>query len=499
MSGIEVLAPGLLTTVQAGDAKVCATSASASAGALDPDTHAIANLLVGNVASAATLEIALAGPTLRFAHPARIALCGAAFDAGIDGEALPGWRRVDIPAGSVLRIGGCREGARAWLAVAGGIRVAEVLGSASTDLRGGFGGVEGRALRVGDRLRVEPFADAVERVRIAPWWIDPHALDPPAPMPIRVLPGDDATDPGDGLFEREWTLAAASDRQGLRLDGGSLALRDAREYVSEPIVPGTVQLPPGGNPSCCWPTRRPTAAIRASATSSAPTAAAWRNCARASACGSRRARTRRPSPRRGSGRTRWRRSHWRSDPETSSEPETVRGEEDCRSRRLSNPSRTTQTQKAIMGNRDIAWPAPALRLPDKRLVSALSPRRAVAMRPIRAFALTACIALALAGCKQNASNDASTAPATPARPPPPTTTRRSTRRWTRSSTATSSTTRCSPPAPASTNTTASCRITAPEGLKATADWLHAQRDVSPRSPTTSSTNRAASAATTRWR
>ena len=248
MSGIEVLAPGLLTTVQAGGREGLRHLGVGLGGALDPDTHAIANLLVGNAASAATLEIALAGPTLRFAHPARIALCGAAFEGDIDGESLPGWRRVDIPAGSVLRIGGCREGARAWLAVAGGIRMAEVLGSASTDLRGGFGGVEGRALRVGDRLRVEPFADAVERVRIAPWWIDPHALDPPAPMPIRVLPGDDATDPADGLFEREWTLAAASDRQGLRLDGGSLALRDAREYVSEPIVPGTVQLPPGGQP-----------------------------------------------------------------------------------------------------------------------------------------------------------------------------------------------------------------------------------------------------------
>lgn len=245
---IEVLAPGLLTTVQAVGREGFRHLGVGLGGALDPGAHAIANLLVGNAPSAPTLEIALAGPTLRFKHATSIALCGAAFDADVDGEALPGWHRAELPAGSVLRIGGCRSGARAWLAVSGGIRVAEILGSASTDLRGGFGGVEGRALRAGDQLHAVAFAEAVERVNIAPWWIDPHALDPASSLPMRVLPGSDATDPGDGLFESAWTIAPASDRQGLRLTGKPLALRDAREYVSEPIVPGTVQLPPGGEP-----------------------------------------------------------------------------------------------------------------------------------------------------------------------------------------------------------------------------------------------------------
>jgi antagonist of KipI len=245
---IEVLAPGLLTTVQACGRAGFRHLGVGLGGALDPETQAIANLLAGNATSAATLEIALAGPTLRFQHAARIALCGAAFDADIDGEPLPGWRSAILPAGSVLRIGGCRSGARAWLAISGGIRVPDILGSASTDLRGGFGGVEGRALRAGDRLHAEPFEEKTERARIAPWWIDPHALDADPSRPIRVLPGSDATDPGDGLFATEWTVAPASDRQGLRLAGTALALRDGREYVSEPIVPGTVQLPPDGQP-----------------------------------------------------------------------------------------------------------------------------------------------------------------------------------------------------------------------------------------------------------
>ena len=245
---IEVLSPGLLTTVQGCGREGFRHLGVGLGGALDPDTQAIANLLVGNAKFVPTLEIALAGPTLRFEHATRIALCGAAFDADIDGEPFLGWRRADLPAGSVLRIGGCREGARAWLAISGGVRVPEILGSAGTDLRGGFGGIEGRALRSGDRLETAAFDEAVERLRIASWWIDPRALDGDSSLPIRVLPGSDATDPGDGLFAKEWTVSPASDRQGLRLAGDPLALHDAREYVSEPIVPGTVQLPPGGQP-----------------------------------------------------------------------------------------------------------------------------------------------------------------------------------------------------------------------------------------------------------
>jgi antagonist of KipI len=245
---IEVLAPGLLTTVQAFGREGFRHLGVGFGGALDPDAHAIANLLVGNAISAATLEATLAGPTLRFEHATRIALCGANFDADIDGEPLPGWRCANLPAGSVLRIGGCRQGARAWLAMCGGVCVPGILGSAGTDLRGGFGGVEGRALRTGDRLETTAFDEAVERVRIASWWIDPHALDGDSPLPIRVLPGSDATDPGDGLFANAWTVAPASDRQGLRLAGDSISVRDARERVSEPVAPGTVQLPPGGNP-----------------------------------------------------------------------------------------------------------------------------------------------------------------------------------------------------------------------------------------------------------
>ncbi|NZA25906.1 5-oxoprolinase subunit PxpB [Luteimonas sp. SJ-92] len=247
---LEVLAPGLATTVQGAARNGYRHLGVAGAGALDAYSHAVANLLVGNASGAAALEIALAGPRLRFTHPVRIALCGAAIDAEADGHAIPGWRPVLLPAGCMLSLGPCRSGARAYLAVAGDLAVEPVLGSASTDLRGGFGGLHGRALARGDVLGIAaaPVPD-VPRPRIARWWID-GTPDVGADLParIRLLPGHDATAPADAVFGGRWRVAAASNRQGLRLQGDTLALAETRERVSEPVAPGTVQLPPDGHP-----------------------------------------------------------------------------------------------------------------------------------------------------------------------------------------------------------------------------------------------------------
>lgn len=255
---VHVLAPGLATTVQDAGRTGHRHLGVGACGALDGYSHAVANRLVGNHADAPTLEIALSGPSLRFDRPMRIALCGARIDAEADGIAVPGWRPVDLPAGATLRLGACRQGARAYLAVAGGFAVPTVLGSASTDLRGGFGGMRGHALAAGDVLPfARPWPGGIDRIRIAPWWIDSAPdLDFSASNVVRVLPGADATDPADALHAHGWTVAAASDRQGLRLQaqargggaGHALRAADARERISEPVAPGTIQLPPDGAP-----------------------------------------------------------------------------------------------------------------------------------------------------------------------------------------------------------------------------------------------------------
>jgi len=245
---IEVFAPGLLTTVQDRGRTGWRHLGVGCAGSLDEHAHVLANLLVGNPPDVATLEITLSGPRIRFERAARIALCGGDIDARCDGTTLPSARPILLPAGATLVLGACRRGARAYLAVGGGIDAPIVLGSRSTDLRGGFGGIEGRAVHAGDRI---PLGDChvvdVDAPRIASWWID-DVHDAPSGGAIRVLPGGDDTNPPDGLFARTWRVASASDRQGLRLDGDVLQPADARERVSSPVAPGTIQLPSDGQP-----------------------------------------------------------------------------------------------------------------------------------------------------------------------------------------------------------------------------------------------------------
>ena len=245
---LHVLAPGLLSTVQDRGRTGWRHLGVGSAGALDIDAHALANLLVGNPPGAATLEITLAGPRLRFDRAARIAVCGADIDVRCDGVPLPTRRPIALPAGATLALGACRRGARAYLAVAGGIDVPLRLGSRSTDLRGGFGGFDGRALRAGDALPLGPACVAeVEAPRTTAWWID-ESHDAAPGDAIRVLPGDDAAASFEALCKGAWRIGTASDRQGLRLEGASLRPTGAGERVSAPVSPGTVQLPADGRP-----------------------------------------------------------------------------------------------------------------------------------------------------------------------------------------------------------------------------------------------------------
>ena len=247
---VVVLAPGMLSSVQDRGRKGWRHLGVGSSGALDSLSFSIANRLVGNAADTAAIEITLTGPRLRFTEAARIAICGARIDASLDGQPLPGWRRIDIPAASELRLGACRTGARAYLAVSGGFQAEVVLDSLSTDLRAGFGGIDGRALKVGDRLTIgDGFRPPCDQANIDTRWIDPAAdLDFSSPAIIHVLPGGDALADEDALFASEWQIGNASNRQGLRLQGTPLRIADTRERISEPVFPGTLQLPADGQP-----------------------------------------------------------------------------------------------------------------------------------------------------------------------------------------------------------------------------------------------------------
>lgn len=247
---VTVLAGGLQTSVQDAGRFGYRHLGVGISGALDTFSLHVGNALVNNPEHIAALEIALQGPRLRFAQATRIAITGADIEARVGGMAIPGWRPVDLPAGCELTLGACRRGARAYLALAGGIRVPDVLGSASTDLRAGFGGLDGRCLIAGDSLTLGSAAPVeVSEPTIAHWWLDPQPdLDFSGPAQIRVLPGRDVVEPAGQFSIDPFRVSAQSNRQGLRLQGSALTIADARERISEPVAPGTVQLPPDGQP-----------------------------------------------------------------------------------------------------------------------------------------------------------------------------------------------------------------------------------------------------------
>ncbi|WP_373446988.1 biotin-dependent carboxyltransferase family protein [Saccharibacillus sp. O23] len=157
---ITVLKPGLLTTLQDLGRPGFQQYGVTPGGAMDAYALRAANLMVGNGESEAALEITLAGPTLRFERETLIALTGADLAPSIGGEALPMWRPVRIRAGAVLEFRTAVTGCRAYLAAAGGFGAPEAMGSRSTDLRAGLGGLEGRALRAGDVLHARTSAVA---------------------------------------------------------------------------------------------------------------------------------------------------------------------------------------------------------------------------------------------------------------------------------------------------------------------------------------------------
>lgn len=254
---VQVLKPGLLTTVQDAGRPGHAALGIGRAGAMDVAAWRLANALVGNTHGEAALEITLLGPTLRFAQAAVIALTGAVPAVDVDGRALPGWTCCRVPAGATLRIGGLARGCRAWLAIRGGIALPPVLGSRSTDLHAGLGPFGGRALRKGDVLPVAggaslPSLPAGEELHVASWRLDPRPwFDDGAPLAL--LPGRhlDALDDTArrALFDPAgFSVSRAANRTASRLDGPRLALRTPLELVSEAVLPGTMQLPPSGQP-----------------------------------------------------------------------------------------------------------------------------------------------------------------------------------------------------------------------------------------------------------
>ena len=270
---IEVLDGGVQTTVQDGGRPGYLAAGYPPAGAQDYYALSIANLLVGNALTPppmsaappghAGLEMLIKGASLRFEADAVFALAGADMSGTLDGRPVARYRPVRAASGSVLKLGFVKSGARGYFAIAGGIDVPLRLKSRSTYIRARRGGLEGRPLRTGDRLRLgEPTAAlATLAERRLPPDLPP---EPAEPRSIRVVLG-----PQDYMFTPEgietflthdWELSPVSDRMGMRLIGPPLELHERPEYlvrdagtgvadIVDDVIPiGGIQVPGGIEP-----------------------------------------------------------------------------------------------------------------------------------------------------------------------------------------------------------------------------------------------------------
>jgi KipI family sensor histidine kinase inhibitor len=249
----EVEDGGLLTTVQDLGRFGHRRHGVPWAGAMDPAALRAANLALGNAPGAAGLECAVAGPALRFLAAVRLAVSGADLGAVLHRADLGPWpvppeTAVLARPGNRLVFTGRRSGCRAYVAVAAGIDVPEVLGSRATDLGSAFGGLAGRALRSGDHLAAGPERDG--RPRDGP--LPPSAGGAAGAPTLRVVlgPQDDHLTPESvaRFLAGEYRVAAASDRVGCRLEGPALEPARGGEIPSDGMVPGSVQVPPDGQP-----------------------------------------------------------------------------------------------------------------------------------------------------------------------------------------------------------------------------------------------------------
>ena len=279
---IEILKPGLLSTVQDLGRTGSRHLGVISAGALDQVALRVANRLVGNDDNAAAIEITVGLPfSVVFRQATRIALTGADCGATLDGTPIHAWWSVPVEAGQTLALQTSTQAMRTYLAVAGGLDVPALLGSRSTDLKSVFGGAEGRALAEGDTLPTADMGKTASATGVSAW--DQPAFGVKSPTWCRLayagaLPaanGAPKTSRGNGaepmvvrvirasehamfdaaaqkaLWQAEWTITPKSNRMGYRLSGPTLQRTKAAEgldLLSHAVLPGTIQVPPNGQP-----------------------------------------------------------------------------------------------------------------------------------------------------------------------------------------------------------------------------------------------------------
>jgi len=247
MDMFKVLVPGPYTTVQDQGRYGFQQFGIPPTGALDQFSFRVANMLVGNPEDAAVLETTIMGPRLEVLAEADIAVTGAEVSISENDQPVEGWTFYRVRPGDVVNVGQVKRGCRAYVAVTGGIDVPVVMGSRSCYVGGKIGGYQGRILAKDDVLpRGE--GTALSKPRKMPKEFIPSY---PSEILLRAVPGpqDDFFDQGlVTFFESEFTVSSNANRMGYRLEGPQITLKEGvpQSIISEPSLPGGVQIPPDG-------------------------------------------------------------------------------------------------------------------------------------------------------------------------------------------------------------------------------------------------------------
>lgn len=254
---IEVIKPGMLTSVQDLGRYGYRHIGVGVSGAMDDFAFTVANLLIGNSNEAAGLEVTLGGCVLKFTGTTTIALTGSNMFATLDGQPIRPWSAVSVKAGQVLKTAMATQGLRSYIAVAGGIDVPVVMGSRSTDLKASFGGFNGRALKKGDHLTLlkSPINQSSPKPLHQGFGVSRRVLDTfehALSVKVRIVPAAQW-----GCFSEEnqrcflaskWLVTPQSNRLGYLLSGPVIKTEETLELLSHGILPGCVQMPPSGQP-----------------------------------------------------------------------------------------------------------------------------------------------------------------------------------------------------------------------------------------------------------
>lgn len=245
---LTVLKPGLMTTLQdegRNGYQACGFSVS---GCMDKCAMKEANGLVNNEIGEAVLEMQYLGGTFRFEGESYFALTGADMESCLNGRAVERYCAMKVHKGDILECRRAVNGRFAYLAVAGGFAVGQVLGSRSTNLKCGIGGFQGRVLQAGDELPMNG-----ETV----WLLNEYLKEAAAPayekeICLRVTSGpQEEKFTAKGLMDfygQPYSVTEQSDRMGYRLEGIPIESKAGVDIISDGIVEGTVQVTPGGMP-----------------------------------------------------------------------------------------------------------------------------------------------------------------------------------------------------------------------------------------------------------